>query len=114
MTDKIKRKNRRVELDQPINIVDIINGGEIGELVNVSIGGIMIMSDREIPTHSIFQLSLQLPAEIQGSKTIEVGTDSLWCREIENFHRYWVGFHIIDASDAALAQLVELIKHHGK
>ena len=74
----------------------------------------MVMTDQEIPTQSIYQLSLQLPVAIKGSSTIELGADSLWCRNVENFNRYWTGLHIIDASDLALAQLEELIAHYSK
>lgn len=74
----------------------------------------MAITDEQITTSSIFQLSLQLPVEIAGSKTVELGADCLWCRKVENFHRYWAGFHIIDASDKAVAQLQELISHYSK
>ena len=110
----IERKLERKELNQRIPIIDTINGGEFGELVNVTVEGIMIISDKEIPTQSIYQLSLQLPVEIDGSSTVELGADSLWCRSVENFNRYWAGLHIIDASDHALTQLEELIAHYSK
>lgn len=114
MTDMIERKHERKELNETIPVVDVINGGQLGELINASIEGIMVMTDREIPTHSIYQIALQLPVEINGSHTVLLGADSLWCRKIENFHRYWAGFHIIDASDEAVLQLQELIEHYSK
>ena len=114
MKDLIERKHERKELNQSIPIVDVINGGDFGELVNVTVEGIMVITDKEIPTQSIYQLSLRLPIEIAGSNTVELGADCLWCRKVENFHRYWAGFHIIDASDTAMAQIEELIKHYAK
>ncbi len=114
MKDMIERKYERKELNQSIPIVDVINGGEFGELVNATVEGIMVITDKEIHTQSIYQLSLQLPIEIAGSKTVDLGADCLWCRKVENFHRYWAGFHIIDASDTAMAQIEELIKHYSK
>ena len=113
MTDEIKRKHQRIELNQSIPVIDMINGGELGQLVNVSLEGIMIIADQEIPIQSIYQLALKLPTELHGSYTINLGTDCLWCRKTENFHRYWAGLHIIDASDQAMAQLQELIDLYG-
>lgn len=110
----IKRKLERKELNQRIPIIDTINGGEFGELVNVTVEGLMVITDKEIPLQSIYQLSLQLPVEINGSRTVELGADSLWCRNIENFNRYWAGLQIIDASDQAVAQLEQLIAHYSK
>lgn len=114
MTEIIERKYERREPTQSVTILDVINGGEFGELVNVSVEGIMVMTEQEIPTQSIYQLSLQLPTEIKGRTTVELGADCLWCRKVENFHRYWAGFHIIDASDLALEQLQEMIAQYSK
>lgn len=114
MTDKIERRHQRTEINQTIPIIDMINGGVFGELVNVTVEGIMVITDTEIPINSIYQLALQLPAEFGDNHSLEVGADCLWCRKIENFHRYWAGFQIIDASDTAFAQLEQLISHYGK
>lgn len=109
-----ERRLERKELNRPIAITDMINGGQFGELINVTVEGIMVMTDKEIPTHSIYQLAMQLPVDIEGSDKIELGADCLWCRKAENFHRFWAGFHIIDASDLALKQLDALIDHYAK
>ena len=108
------RKLERIELSETIRLVDIINGGDFGELVNITLEGMMIITDHEVPTHSIYQLSLQLPDPISGSNTLELGADCLWCRKAENFHRYWAGFHIIDISDQAISQLKTLLTRYAK
>jgi hypothetical protein len=108
------RKLERKELNQGIVILDTINGGVFGELVNITTEGLMVMADREIETQAIFQLALQLPEPIKGSHQIIVGADCLWCRRAENFYRYWAGFQIIDASETALAQLEVLIDLYGR
>lgn len=108
------RKLERIELNQTIIIMDTISGERFGELVNVTTEGLMVMTDREIATHGIFQLRLELPVPINNSKQLSLGADCLWCRQAENLNRYWAGFHIIDISDAALLQLEELIGHYQK
>lgn len=108
------RKLERIELNQTLQMIDMITGEHFGELVNITLEGLMVITDREIPTHSIYQLSLQLPEAINNSQTIELGADCLWCRNAENFHRFWAGFHIIDASDQAITQLQTLIERYGK
>ena len=108
------RKLERKELNQGIVILDTINGGVFGELVNITTEGLMMMADREIETQAIFQLALQLPEPIKGSNQIIVGADCLWCRRAENFYRYWAGFQIIDASEIALAQLEVLIDVYAR
>ena len=114
MTDLIERKHDRVEIDQSIVIKDMISGKVFGELVNVTVEGIMVITEKEIPTQSIYQLSLQLPFELCGSNSIIIGADCLWCRNVDNISRHWSGFHIIDASVTAMEQLQELITFYAK
>jgi hypothetical protein len=108
------RKLERKELNQAIVIIDKINGGVFGELVNITTEGLMVMTDREIETQAIFQFALQLPEPIKGGDQIIVGADCLWCRSAENFSRYWAGFQIIDASEEAVAQLEVLLEQYAR
>ena len=108
------RKLERKELNQAIVINDTINGGVFGELVNITTEGLMVITDREIETQAIFQLSLELPEPIKGADQIVIGADCLWCRRAENFYRYWSGFQIIDASEKALEQIEVLIDLYGR
>ncbi|MBL4826957.1 MAG: PilZ domain-containing protein [Spongiibacteraceae bacterium] len=114
MIDYSKRKLERKKLSQPIIITNQISGKDFGELVNITTEGMMLITDKEISTHSIFQLSIVLPCNPQDKETVEVGADCLWCRKVENFHRYWAGFHIIDISAQATQQLENLISHYSK
>ncbi|MFT5691929.1 MAG: hypothetical protein ACI92E_001260 [Oceanicoccus sp.] len=114
MSDNIDRRLERKELSQSIVIDDVINGGEFGELINLTTEGMMAITSQAIPTHSIFQLSLRLPEEINGSNIISLGVDGLWCKKAENFQRYWAGFQIIDASELALAQVKILVAEYSK
>lgn len=108
------RKLERRELNESIAVLDTINGGTFGELVNLTTEGMMVIIDREIETQAIFQLALLLPEPINGDDQIVVGADCLWCRRAENFYRYWAGFQIIDASDRALEQIDALIQQYAK
>lgn len=108
------RKLERRELSQTVAITDVINQRHMGELINITREGLMLITDRAIETQSIFQLALQLPQRLEGSDQLLLGADCLWCRPAENLHRYWAGFQIIDASDMALAQIETLIRLYAK
>ena len=108
------RRHERSALNQTINITDMINGGGFGELINISPDGLMVMTYAEVPTHAIYQLELELPTEIEGDNRIGLGADCLWCRQVENFNRYWAGFQIIDASDQAMQQIEKLIDNYSE
>ena len=108
------RKLERKEINQTIEITDVINGGKFGELINITVEGLMVITDKETPTSSIYQLSIKLPVELHGSNTVELGADCLWCRNDDNFHRFWSGFQIIDASETAVKQIEDLVEAYSK
>lgn len=110
MSDSTDRRLERRELSQSIVIDDVINRGEFGELINLTTEGMMAITSQEIPTHSIFQLSLRLPKAIDGDDVINIGVDCLWCRKADNLQRYWAGFQIIDASELALTHINILVE----
>ncbi len=84
----MSRRLERKEINQPVTVIDTINGGRFGELVNITTEGLMLICERELEIGSIFQLSLQLPEPINDKQTIELGADCLWCRKAEDYHRY--------------------------
>jgi len=108
-----RRSRDRKHLNQTIDVTDVINQRKLGELVNLSIGGMMIMCDGELETNSIFQLAMTLPAPINGLTELQLGVDCLWCRHVDNFRRYWAGFQIIDASEDTLACIRELLETYA-
>lgn len=110
----MSRKHERVEIEQTITIEDVINGGKFGDLVNITVEGLMVLSERELNTHSIYQLSLSLPIEIEGSRNIVLGADCLWSKQADQPSRHWAGLQIIDASDTALLQIATLVENYGK
>lgn len=110
----MNRSQERIELNQTIEVFDMINGGLFGELVNITTEGFMVMTEKPIPTHAIYQLSLSLPDGINADNSISLGADCLWCRDVENFKRHWAGLQIIDASDQAIESIARLIDQHQK
>ena len=107
------RRLERQELNATIGIRNSISGSEVGELVNITPEGLMIISDQAIGTNCIFQFTLALPASRGDCTQIEIGVDCLWCRHAENLGRYWSGHQIIDAAPAALEAIDRLIVQYA-
>ncbi len=108
------RRQERRELNQPVNLHDCINGGQFGELVNITSDGFMALTDCEHSPRSIYQLELKLPIALEGQHSLQLGADCLWCRPAGSPGRFWCGFYIIDISERALKQLEQLILLYGK
>jgi hypothetical protein len=108
------RKLERRTLSKSISITNQLTGEAFGELINITTEGLMIISDEDIETGSIFQLVLNLAEPIDDEMSIELGADCLWCRKVENLTRFWSGFQIIDASEKAVQQIEALIDSFGE
>ena len=106
-------KLQRQELSTTIMIRNTMTGELVGELVNITVEGLMIISDQEMSTNAIFQYCLELPETIDGPRRIDLGVDCLWSRPAENFNRHWSGYQIIDASPDAIKTIDELISGYA-
>lgn len=108
-----QRRLKRQEIATHVTITNSLTGELVGELVNITVEGLMIISDDEVDTNSIFQFTLALPEKIERATELNLGVDCLWCRKAENFNRYWSGYQIIDASPEALRTIDALIKNYA-
>lgn len=103
------RKSPRIEIDQPIKVVDITQNSVLGNLVNLSNSGLMVLTSHEIPISHVFQLEMHLSFSDNSEKQIKFGAESLWSQETSTPEHNWVGFHIIDISPDDLDVLNRMI-----
>lgn len=113
VTPDPRRKLPRLTLSRVVPIEDVINGGVLGELVNLTADGLMLMTDRPVSPQAVFQLALRLPESIGGADRIDIGADCLWSRRSDDYHRYWAGFAIIDISERDRERLAVLLAEYG-
>ena len=111
---KNDRKLERHEFLLPVPAVDAASGETLGALVNISIEGLMLMSNQALETNRLYQVTLALPEAISGHSEIELGVDCLWTRDDEQFGHHWSGFQIIDASQDAIKVIEQLIRDYSE
>ncbi|MET0101645.1 MAG: PilZ domain-containing protein [Sedimenticola sp.] len=103
------RASERSTVQDRIGVTDINSGEEIGHLANISLGGFMLISNRQLPLNSLFQLRLDLPSTIDGVGSIDLGAESLWSHAATDAETVWTGFHIIDIADRHTLVIGKLI-----
>lgn len=108
-----RRKLERKELSETVAVRDVLTCQKIGEVVNITTEGMMILADTQLNSHSVFMFELQLPKAIDGEQTIQLGVDCLWCKHSDNFDRFWTGFQIIDADEQTTRCIETLISDFG-
>ena len=80
-------------------IIDLDSGKHIGNLLNISTGGLMLLGNNPIELDKLYQLEIRLASPINGLSTIQLGADSLWSNPSSDGSSFWTGFQIIDISD---------------
>jgi hypothetical protein len=103
------RKEPRVETVANIPVHDINSGHQLGQLVNLSSEGMMLICPEPIEENRIFQLELPLETLHREYGSLSCGVQSLWSNEANQKGRYWVGFQIIDISPEAKEIIETLI-----
>ena len=106
---KEQRTSPRKRVTEKIDIVDINQGEYLGNMVNISAGGFMLLCSSPVATNQLFQLRMSLPAFINGADHIELGAECLWCNDVSNSGSWWAGFQIIDISDQDLSLIQHLL-----
>lgn len=104
-----KRSNPRKICDTRIDILDVESNEVIGTLVNMSVSGFMMISEKSLPENYVFQFKVVFSPGAADSHTIQLGAESLWIQEVEGSNQRWIGFHIIDISDSDKAVISALI-----
>ncbi|MDX1692703.1 MAG: PilZ domain-containing protein [Ketobacteraceae bacterium] len=81
----------------------------LGNLVDISTRGIMLVSDSPIPVNKRFQLKMVLPETISGSREVEFEAESRWCQNDANKDFYDTGFELIDPTNKFLEAVDKLV-----
>lgn len=92
-----QRSKPRVTIPDHPQILDAHSDSVLGQLVNLSGDGLMLVSSRCIERGIICQVRIPL---IKAGHKVEIvaGAESLWCEDANDSGSYWTGFQIIDIS----------------
>jgi len=104
------RVRNRVEVSEVIHVTDRQTGETLGQLVNISEEGFMLLGTQAVTEDNIFQLSLEFDNESDNTSPILIGVESLWCHASDDQTQFWSGYYIIDISDEDL----ERVRHMAK
>ncbi len=107
------RRQDRIEVSRPIAVTEQMSGRELGQLVNFSDEGIMLMGSEAIAENSVLQLSLSFDPGVGTEEPINLGVESLWCHASEDGSCHWTGCYIIDISEQDLERLRVFVGQPG-
>ena len=104
------RGRNRFEVSEVIHVLDRQSGETLGQLVNISEEGFMLLGSQPVTADNIFQLSLEFDNDSGDTSPIQIGVESLWCHASGDETQFWSGFYIIDISEENLERVRHLTK----
>lgn len=104
-----QRKVDRRHLIYYLRVFDRKDNQLLGNLVDISTRGIMIVSDKPIKANQRYSLRMVLPETLEGSREVEFEAESRWCQNDANQDFYDTGFELIDPNNSFLEAVDKLI-----
>lgn len=114
MGDSVRRARRR-NLIMYLKVFEQgqAEGDPFAHLVDISDGGMMLMSQSAIATEKDYKLSIRLPYPIDGVSDIKLNAHCMWCDHTVNDDVFDAGFRV-DAIDYRQKQTLEdLLDEYG-
>jgi hypothetical protein len=106
-----RRKNDRIDAyDVGLAVVNGIDDEHLGIVGNLSQGGMMLITTRQLYSDGFLQLKIKAPAEL-GCKPISMGVKVLWCTPANSPNEYWAGVETIDMSTVDREALQCVLDH---
>lgn len=93
-----------------LNLFDQKTGDYLGRVVNMSINGLMLISDQPVEFPKLFSCKIELPKEILESRELIFDAESKWCNKNEELNCYETGFLLRNLSDK-VGDIVRLLMH---
>lgn len=95
-----RREHPRRRMFQELVVFDRGTGGNVGRLVNLSLGGFKLLLRREVAPSEQLQLGMVLPARIGGVNTLSFNARVAWSEALAAPGEYHAGFQFLDLSEA--------------
>lgn len=108
-----KRKTKRRYLLYYMRIYDVATRQQIGNLVDITPRGIMIVSDHPFPKGQITRLRMELTAEVSEKPYMEFSVRSRWCEPDINPSMYNSGFEILELPPDDIEIINRIIDEFG-
>jgi c-di-GMP-binding flagellar brake protein YcgR len=97
-----RRQYERHSVEFFLRVQDRNQGVVLGDVVDISLGGMKLLSAAPIPIDQHFDLSMSISLESGRRETISFEARSVWCQKDEGTHLYNLGFQFLNLSAEAL------------
>ncbi len=85
----------------------------VGHLVDITTGGAMIISEKPMQGNTIFNLKLELSADVSDQPYLEFKARSVWCHPDIDPQYYNTGFQIVDLTPEGETIIRRIMEIYG-
>ena len=106
-----KRKHERLVLENAswdAELFDQLNGEKIGEVVNLSTNGLMVITSRALEPKSLYQVECICRGPRAESVRFSAGVEVLWASPAGQAGTTWAGLQIIDMAHESRIALLKI------
>jgi hypothetical protein len=108
------RRSKRKRAHHAIQVGNAITGQLVGHVGNLSIDGMLIITNRKLPEDALFQFNFQLPSGATAQPhQLEIGVHEQWCEAANVPGQFWSGFRIIDIGPEDYSVLYDWVMSPG-
>lgn len=108
-----RRKFRRRDLLFYSRVYDAQRGTMVGNLLNITPQGAMVLTDKPLEEKTDLFLWIELPEGLADKSRFEVRAVSLWCKPDINPEFYDVGFEFTEIKPEDVLIIQRLIEQYG-
>lgn len=113
---KLERRNFIYDIEVSDRGKPVDENGEfpvLGDLADVTVEGVMLVSDEPVAEKTAFQLRVVLPDDVEGMNILDFEAESIRCSGTVHESIYTTGFRITEIDDATQKAIVKLIDEYA-
>lgn len=111
--ERQKRKLKRRHLIYYLRVFDQKTGELVGHLADITIKGIMLMSEKELPINKTYSLKVLINPGEEEPEYLEFDAVAKWSRPDVNPTFWDTGFELVNATAADFRRISDLIEELG-
>jgi hypothetical protein len=93
-----RRRLTRYDIEDYFAVVDRDSNKIVGRLANLSIEGVMLITERPIKKRAILRVSLELVQPVLGHSQIDFDAECRWCRKGKGVDWFESGYKLNNVS----------------
>jgi len=107
------RHLKRRHLLYYLRVTDRHCGAPLGNLVDITREGLMLVTRRPVEARKVHRLRLHLPREVLPENYVDLDAESVWTRPDANPDLHVTGFRILDLTTVARQAIDQLVDDFG-